>query len=292
MNYLTLLVTLLLFPLGGTLPPDAPAAIYLSTDRGESWCDISEGLPAGTFSQELLEVNGDLYLAVAPSALYWLPAGSSKWEPRDLGLPYQDLMVTGMMHYEGRLIISVYHIGIYVSDDRGESWRKPLFNISSKGVRCLQEFNGAIYAGTDTGLWVSTDGGENWFAEGEEKFGVQQLGVYNGKLIVAQQNGLGVLTNGEVVWSDLETASAILQITTSDDYLYVMTAGKEIWRSRDGLKWQSSLSGLMRIEAAGSIPEALWFGYKLALPTALPETFSTRLRDSSRGWVALVRGGC
>ncbi len=65
-----------------------------------------------------------------------------------------------------RILLGTVNNGIYISDDRGESWRQPQTPISDTSIQCFAGNKSRpdhILAGTlANGLWETFDGGENW----------------------------------------------------------------------------------------------------------------------------------
>ncbi|MGB3976579.1 MAG: hypothetical protein WBM02_06790 [bacterium] len=64
------------------------------------------------------------------------------------------------------ILLGTVNAGIYISDDRGETWRQPQTPISDTNIQCFAGNKirpGHILAGTlASGLWETFDGGENW----------------------------------------------------------------------------------------------------------------------------------
>src|ERR687898_930021 len=66
----------------------------------------------------------------------------------------------------GRIIVSFYKDGVYLSDDSGASWR-PVDDSRLKKARCLTQamWNGqdVLFIGTEpVGLFISKDEGDSW----------------------------------------------------------------------------------------------------------------------------------
>lgn len=54
---------------------------------------------------------------------------------------------------------------VYVSDDKGVTWRSLAANLPASPVNVIREDNknaNVLYAGTDMGIYVSTDAGKSW----------------------------------------------------------------------------------------------------------------------------------
>ena len=280
--------------LPGIAKKAVPEALYLSGDHGESWTGFTDGLPADALSQQLIDVEGDLFLTTSQHGLFHLPENECEWRPIGEGLPDRRSVNYTAIDGDGeRMVLATLDQGIYVSEDGGKHWRKPVFNIVDRRVMCLEAHGGVLYAGTGAGIWESFDYGASWrFGEGE-MFPVYDLLSHDNQLLIARQNGLGVVGEDGITWSAIETRSAVTQLFAEGDGVYALTASREVLRSADGHNWSvrpaSAGNGNMSSEHIGEAP---WGGFWPSLPVDLPPNYSTRLLKNGRGWVCLVRGGC
>ncbi|MFT6001067.1 MAG: hypothetical protein ACI81P_003534 [Neolewinella sp.] len=265
---------------------ETPPNLYLSTDWGENWAGFADGLPNGTNPRTILEHNGQLLLATSGNGVYVLPAGKSTWEARNQGLP-KEVFATSLAAKGKVLVLGTFEKGVYVSRDGGLHWRHPIFNIKSESVRALLFHEGQLIAGTDSGIFRSTDGGETWRRSGPLTQ-INGLVLHNDQLFAARQNGMGVLNNDVVTWSSVYTERAIAQLITHGDYLYARVIGGGIIRSTDGEFWEKQI---IAVPSPGykSLPEALWKGYSPELPSDLPVG---SIIETSRGWLVGLQSGC
>ena len=263
-----------------------PPNIYRSTDYGENWIGFADGLPNGTNPRTILEHEGQLFLATSGNGVFVLPAGKSTWEARNQGLP-KEVFATSLAAQGKVLVLGTYEKGVYVSRDGGLHWHHPIFNIKSESVRALLFHEGQLIAGTDSGIFRSTDGGESWRRSGEITQ-INGLVLHNGQLFAARQNGMGVLNNDVATWSSVYTERTITQLISHEDYLYARIIGGGIIRSTDGSFWEKQI---IKIPGDGykSLPEALWGGYNPELPVDLP---IGSIMETSRGWLVGLQSGC
>ncbi|NJC25340.1 WD40/YVTN/BNR-like repeat-containing protein [Neolewinella antarctica] len=264
------------------------ATIFLSDDTGSSWYYLDAGLPPGTSPRDVLEHDGTIYLTTF-NKVYALPAGATSWEERSSGLI--NLESTSSIAAAGDLLVlGTLFQGVYVSRSGGRHWSRPVFNIDKGGyVRSLCFYDGRLYAGTDTGIFTSTDGAHTWSRSGEMAL-INVIAPHQGQLFVARQNGVGVYAAGEITWTDLKTDWAISQLYSHAGYLYATSAVAEIYRSQDGGSWEklNATEGHLKVDNT-SVPAALWSGYAPDLPGEHPLGY---ILSTSRGWIATGKSGC
>ncbi len=180
--------------------PDPAATlnvIFKSADIGETWQDISAGMPNGMFIEGLTFQNNTIFASTG-KGLYHMRTNVSKptWEKEfflygpiyalvsnpkgmlactyDSGL-FQNLIGTdiwkvlsnnlkdksirtAMLTVENTLLVGTDH-GIYKSVNGGNSWK----TVYEGGmILNFVEADGALIAGGEKGVLRSTDGGETW----------------------------------------------------------------------------------------------------------------------------------
>lgn len=101
---------------------------------------------------------------------------------------------------------------VFVTEDYGESWRKivngfPANEVIRVIIEDLKNPN-LLFSGTETGVWISIDRGQNW---ARLKLNMPTVSVYDMK-IHPRENDLIVGTHGRSAWV-LEDISALQQLT-------------------------------------------------------------------------------
>lgn len=285
----------LLFTLLFSTPP-APAVsapdqvLYISTDEGANWNNFAEGLPEKLQARKLMEHQGDLFLASNTKGIYVLTANGCSWENRSKGLPLgsKDFYPTALAAHNNILLLGTYNHGVYISKNGGAYWRRATFNINSTVSDFI--FNDdRLMAGSHSGLWQSYDNGDSWQRQSSDMTPINALALHNDQLFVAKQNGIGVLTDKDIVWSDVQPDWAFSQLLTAGGYLYAISAKDEMFRTKDGSFWEPRLSWFPNGLPNKNLPEALWSGYKAQIPGDTPPG---RITPTSRGWIVWPSFGC
>ncbi|MCF8241210.1 MAG: T9SS type A sorting domain-containing protein [Melioribacteraceae bacterium] len=176
---------------------------------------------------------------------------NAQWEQigTPQGLPSYQIKVSAIGTINNKVILSTIDNDIYISDDNGDTWRRPV-GTYPKGP----DFNGTavlnnkLFAGsswTGIGVFVSNDDGENWdtLSNGlaDESLGItgnNLLGTYDGKLFLSAHKLFVSDDEGEN-WIEstngLPVGGSIYDVTYDGTYFYC--SYKKVYKSIDGFDW-------------------------------------------------------
>ena len=277
-----------------------------SDDAGMSWTAISpdltrddkskQGVSGGPVSlDDASAENYDLIYSIAPSALaagqIWVGTDDGLIQlTRDGGKHWQNVTPKGMPAWAKVSLIEASHFDagtayaavdahklddfrpyIFVTHDYGRSWTRADTGISAPAfVRAVREDpvqKGLLYAGTETGVYVSFDDGKNWrsLQLNLPVTSVRDLVVKNGDLVIA--------THGRGFWilDDILPLRAIAAgVNPDSDHLYA---------TRTAVRLHSVDDGSLLYESVGeNPPNGAILYYSLA---AQPKTEVTlEIRDA------------
>ncbi len=190
--------------------------IYRTTDRGDNWTAISGDLTTGQSQLSAIST-----IAVAPSAAgtVYVGTGDGKaWVTTDAGtgnnftdvsagLPGRyvtDFAVDSANDQIAYVTISGFNTNtpgtsghIFKTVNRGGSWSNISGNLPDIPASTVALDGSDLYVGTDTGVYVSTDGGVTWspFGSGLPNVAVADLTLYNNagtKILFAGTHGRSV----------------------------------------------------------------------------------------------------
>ena len=171
------------------------------------------------------------------------------------GLPTWQEEINGIVAIGDRMVIGSRQSGIFISDDRGDTWRVPADTVPTNQMSGIIESNGRLIAGCPEpgyGVFVSADSGDTWsvVTNGLDGAGFPAnnsvLGKVNDMIFLAGYEGLYVSMDDGASWQ--VTSSGLPFAGTPQGIAGVGTTifcswGSGTYASSDGLTWQRTTNG-------------------------------------------------
>jgi photosystem II stability/assembly factor-like uncharacterized protein len=167
--------------------PRAANIIFQSKDGGQTWQDISYGLPGNEQPKDFFAGESGLYLRVK-NEMYRSKSNlrTPVWEkenvldPRCTSIAFNYSGVTAY-NYQGQIYQKMSPMG---------TWLPIHTNFRKQSVRTIFEtFDGTVFLGCDDGLYKSADRGRSWKQVQREGW-VMDIVESDGVLVGAGQNGI------------------------------------------------------------------------------------------------------
>ena len=201
---------------GGPITQDNTGVEYYCTIFAAAESPVAEGLLWVGSDDGLVHVSrdgGENWTDVTPrGAPKYLMINSVDPDPRDAGTCY----IAGTLYKAGD-----FKPYIYKTSDYGATWSKITNGISSEHftrvVRVDPEVEGLLYAGTESGMYVSYDDGRQWHSM------QMNLPIVPITDLVVKDNNLIAATQGRSLWiiDDLTVIhQALSQMNTTGNRLY------------------------------------------------------------------------
>lgn len=193
--------------------------VYQSFDQGNTWTTISPDLtknqksgnvPFATLSvvEESPLEFGTLYAGSDDGNVWITRNNGGNWTSLNAGLP-QDRWVSSISpskYKEGRVYITLngyrydeFNTYVFKSEDYGKTWKSIKANLPEEAANIIIEdpkMPNILYLGTDHGLYVSMDEGNNWnLFQGE----IPNVAIYD-MVIQERENHLIVGSHGRSVY--------------------------------------------------------------------------------------------
>ncbi len=243
-----------------TAAQPASGLVFQSIDGGQTWQDVSVGLPADLPVDYLLAKNGEVFLGSAKS-LYRSKSSSTAppvWE--------KEMLLNE--HFTG---VFPSHTGLYAHSNQNgffqniskDIWIPVFSDLKNQTFRTLVETqDGTFFIGTDNGIFKSTDQGKTWRHVYKHGWMFQMV-ESDGVLICTNQYGIlrstdkgehwnlvisegGVGISAEVIKGGF---AAITYNTESETRrLRISTDTGKTWQAIDaGLSAQASISSIKEL---------------------------------------------
>lgn len=183
-----------------TTKPGVSNIVFKSTDGGQTWQDISEGLPGDKLEGSLFVNDGGFYLRSGNYIYHSKPnAKPPFWEKESFPDEHSNIAPgkNGMFAYD-------YHQGKFRQKINGSNeWTSIYENFQLKGIIDVFETTGGtvfIVCDRGRGLYRSTDKGKNWK---EVTRGVWKMAESNGVLMANNVNGIIRSTDDGKTWENV-----------------------------------------------------------------------------------------
>lgn len=135
------------------------SGIYLSSDRGENWQAMNDGL--SPFTTSIATIGNTLIVGTLDSGVFKSEDLGAHWKSSNDSLLERnviDLKIDG-----GYVYALTESSGIWVSQDVGASWTRIPVPEGEPTISAFEVKNGYIFAGTLVGnIYFSSNGGESW----------------------------------------------------------------------------------------------------------------------------------
>ncbi len=213
--------------------------IFHSTDGGENWITVNNGLMVNT-DITALAFDGTTLFAGTGVGLYLSTDNGASWNSSS-DLSY--IGVNALVVTDGNILAGTYGNGIYISYDEGQLWFPSDSGFNSlpwegncPTVNTFVVSGHDVFAGTsDSGIFRSSDEGMHWtpVSTGLTSTDVLSLASVASDLFAGTMNGVFLSTNNGTNWSDVSdglTDSAVSAIGSDGPYLIAGTLADGVWR--------------------------------------------------------------
>jgi len=203
--------------------------MYRSTDFGMSWNKSQAGFPAGSSILSLLETNSSIF-AGTRDGVYRTDDDGDTW--MKLGGTNDTTMygdVWAMCEHNGIIFASMqlhFDATVYKSTNKGSTWIRCGGSGLPFGLSFIKGLEGSgdnLVAGTDEGIYYSTDEGEVWFPTNAQGVNIPSLASSGNYVYAAIPTANGVYRSSDygVNWFvSLPSTVDYVDVAAKDNYAY------------------------------------------------------------------------
>ncbi len=251
----------------GEIPEKASSVaaniVFQSADGGQTWQDLSAGLPPKLAVGRVHADGNEVYLATEDGLYHRSTALVAPVWSKDIFLGEK---ISNVFPGQNGLYASIYGSGFFKGIPGAGFWNSMDNTLRDKTVRSVLETpDGTVFVGCESGLYKSADGGKSWkqlFADQ----GVNSLALAGDALICGIYGGLLRSTDGGEHWDPVLTGhggafgTARIEgglITITDGGPWREGKPNRLFTSTDGGKtWQRIDTGLPLLRNIHSIAQA------------------------------------
>ena len=262
------------------------AGAFRSSDLGNTWTKINVSIatphgPVNDITYNAFAVMGKQLFVATDYGVFVSTDQGMNWRPINRGLPsppkddrkyVNALAVSGDTLFAG--FAGHWNLGVFRFDSQSQSWMEVNDGLLDRNVNTFAVSGGKLFAGTEAGIWVTTDNGESWKPanSGINTSGIGYIAVRDNRLLVGAFGGVYASEDNGNTWTPAKDSlePAALQIPPEwgkgalnkevnclaaiNDVVIAGTGGG-VFRSTDrGQTWEGASLGLPRGERGSLAP--------------------------------------
>ena len=220
-----------------------PARIYLSVDQGKSWKAADAGFPREGTVNDFAGWKDVLFAGTQADGIFISRDEGKNWTWAGAGLP-KEVKVDALAATEGVVFAGTHGDGIYISKDGGGNWRPSNTGLANLTVRRLYVAGELVFAGTNGGVFVSADDGEEWrHLTGEGQ--INGISMLKDVIYVAEIGSIRSSADMGRRWRSVLTTDTPHNIWNDGGSLFAMLYSEGVKKSSDGgMSWSEAQLGL------------------------------------------------
>ncbi len=191
-------------------------------------------------------VDGTNILAGTSAGVFLSGDEGQTWVIESDGLP--DTPIYSVLISSSSFFAGTYGNGVYRSVNGGSNWMPASNGLTNPVIRSLAKCGTRLLAGSDAGLFISTDNAENWIHH--PALGLSKVYAFTmmGSTVFAATNGTGVHYSPDsgITWHPMNnglTNLNVLSLAADGDVLFAGLDGGGIFR-HTGSEWHDVNNGI------------------------------------------------
>jgi photosystem II stability/assembly factor-like uncharacterized protein len=194
---------------GDSLIAGTVEKVYLSSDNGNTWSELWNGLPWPGYFNSILTKGRNIYIGTDEGVYLSTEDGANFTLANNgyTGAYVQEIVKNGPDIYIASSSSEYNGGGIFLSSDNCQNWTKitgtipvTLLNVYSIVVK-----DNMIFAGTDRGIYVSSDNGATWSEKNNglalSSYNIKTICIVGQKIFAGTTDGLYVSNDNGTNWT-------------------------------------------------------------------------------------------
>jgi hypothetical protein len=223
--------------------------IFRSADKGIEWSNST--FPYATIKAF---INHGEYLLAATSRGMYRTSDNIWWHRADTGM--ESVVAYSFAIIGDTLFTGTVGKGVFRSTDNGSSWQSANTGLGDKmDVHSLRYHNGYLYAGSRSGIYRSSNRGDEWNQLKANIFGVMKVMVVSNGELYLGTTGSGVFRwdeeNDTLIFVGLKGREVTNMFMIGGDMFAAVTTNGVFRSSDNGTTWTAINEGLTDLRMTG-----------------------------------------
>ncbi len=226
--------------------------LYKSSDSGNNWTLNVTGFN-GQNIYYIANMGNKIFATMGGNGVWKTLNNGINWTKVSNGLPnYDDFYADGLTSDGANLFLNFRDTNftnrIYKSSDEGNNWINSNSGITSSSINCIEANNNTVFAGTNAGLFVSTNSGNNWTLLGLDTSAIRAIAFQGtNNIFLTTSYKIFQSTNSGVNWIDITGNLQVLGLREIEivNQTIIVTQKESIHRRNiSGGNWSLCINGL------------------------------------------------
>ena len=164
-----------------------------------------------------MAMNGNYLFAGSDGGVFLSTDNGTSWIETSNGITNTNIQALAIKN--DTLFAGTKGAGVFRSIDNGTSWTSTTLNNTYLNTLLIKDQS--LFAGTSTGLYLSTDNGDSWnpVNNGLADTNIMALAYIGDNIFAGSQSGVSLSTNGGTIWATVNSGLADTSVSSGDDLL-------------------------------------------------------------------------
>lgn len=248
------------------------ARMIRSTDQGQNWEVVMEGLPDFSVFGTIFSNETRIFVSSSYNpgiGIYMTEDNGDNWIPSNNGISNDAFVST--IYQDGNTLFASANGTIYRSQDNGDSWQESGTGIPNTNVQSFIRKGPKLFAGTNDGVYKSVDNGYTWVESSQGLPGglfpgiggciVYELATIGPNILAGTySNGMYISSDDGAHWT-FAHPDHVNAFLVHGTYVYASFYGVPHISSDNGLTWINIQdSSIQSVRTFGILEDFLYAG--------------------------------